>query len=189
VKNKNVRNKNVRNTDKDEVENEDDDDKPVKNKNVRNDDDTKELVKNIAKAIVKNVEASLKKKDEVENEDDDDKPVKNKNVRNTDKDDEKVKNEDKDEKKDSTVTNAFHEVLGDLVQARERSVSKLVDGIVTNSRGVYTKTDLAGKPFTELQKLSDFLLNSVQTTSVLNGQPIANGDNSVLDIPSTFPTT
>jgi hypothetical protein len=194
---KGVKNTKVKNTDEDKPAN------GVKNTKVKNEDDLDELPadfkEKLAGEVIKIVLAKLNKdgkEDGVQNEDenkdkdkDKDKPTENTN------DDDKVKNQDCD--KNKTDSNVQNEVFSELVAARQREVSKLIDEIVTNSQGVYAKEDLAEKSFLELQKLYG-LLSKVASQPVNNSsafygdslvydQAVENAENAGLDIPSTFP--
>jgi hypothetical protein len=197
VKNKGIKNKGVKNTDKE--------DDPVSNfaKQVANilknacdkkdevDNEDKEEEKIIANLLARlnNIEQQLKnsdKEDEVKNTKDDDESVKNKGVKNTDK-------EDEESVKNKAVNNAITGILADMVVARQRTIDDLMDTIVTNSGGVYTKAELTGKSTEELQKLSNVLTRSAvpvvnaSHSNVHVDAAIVNS-NSALDIPSTFPT-
>ena len=177
---------------KDEVQNSDEDEsvknKGLKNRGVRNTDEDEE--KNIENLLtrISNLEAKLKNADEEEES------VKNKKVRNTEDEKDKVQNTDDEEKsvKNKAVTNALTDILGDLVTARQKTLSDLMDVIVTNSGGMYSKGELAGKSLEELQKLSNLLskinvpvTNASQTNIQMNGAVL--NEDAALDIPSTFP--
>ena len=190
---------------KDEVQNSDDKEpvknKGVKNKGVRNDDeeddddDEDKSIENLFSRI-SNIEARLKNSGNGDDDSVKNKGVKNKGVRNTDDGEEKdkVQNSDDDEKsvKNKAVTNALSEILGDLVTARQKTVHELMNVIVTNSGGVYTKEELTGKSMEELQKLSH-LVAKVNMPVVNASQSNIQMDTTVmnedvaLDIPSTFP--
>ena len=108
-----------------------------------------------------------------------------------------MKNQDCD--KDTAVSNIHTEVLNELVSTRQREVSQLIDEIVMNSQGIYTKEDLASKTRAELQKLYGLLTKGngsqpINNSSAVYGDCavydqalIENAENSGLDIPSTFP--
>jgi hypothetical protein len=79
-----------------------------------------------------------------------------------------------------------------MVSERQRTVNELIDAIVLNSSGVYTKKELVGKTKDELQKLSNLLartnvpvVNSSHTNIQLSSEIL--NSNATLDVPSTFP--
>jgi hypothetical protein len=206
----------LRNCDKGTVKNSEDEDESVKNKGVKNSDDDKkddvqneeELDKKIANlmARITNVEAQLKNsndeddevknsdddKDDVQNTDDEDESVKNKGVKNKGVKNKGLRNTD--DKKDEAVVNAVSEVIAEMAVTQRRAINDLMDMIVTNSRGVYSKDDLAGKSKDELQKLSRLLSRQpsmpVANASMANIHMSASvlNEEATLDIPSTFPT-
>ena len=206
VKNKGVKNKGVKNSDKEED--------PVANfakqvanllrntctkeEEVKNTEEKKEEVKNESKedektianllARIANLEQKLKN-DGGDSDGDDDESVKNKGVNNK-----VLKNTDAQaEVKNKAVANAITGILADLVSARQRTMDDLMDAIVTNSGGVYTREELSCKTPEELQKLSNVLARGtmpVVNASHSNVQVDAAvvNSNTALDIPSTFPS-
>jgi len=192
----------VENSDEDEeVENSDDDEETVENKNVRNkglrnkgvrndDKDDEESIANLAKRVANYLRNADKVdyKVDVGVEIDDDGTVKNKGVRNKVVRNKDVFNGDKEDDKDKAVTNAIGDILLDMVTTRQRNVNELIDMIVTNSDGLYARSELIGKPIPELQKLSNLLAKSsmpITNASRMNVQMDAGIQNSqaTLDVP------
>jgi hypothetical protein len=176
-----VKNRRVKNEDdKDKkTENEDDENKKVdnfakrlanalKNQGDQSDETLTVLARKVANILKNECEDGKDKK--TENEDDGTKKeesVKNRRVKNEDDKDKKTENEDDKDTKDGakSVANERTAVLDDLVAIRSKTMADLIDVIVVNSSGVYSKEDLSGKSLVELQKLAKLLDRNIQNSA------------------------
>jgi len=181
----------------------------VKNGEDKDKDNEKTIANLLAR--IANLEKQVKNDDDdqEDDEDDDDKdeeePVKNKKVKNKGLKNKELKNLDQEDKErgmgtsrseglsNKAVANAITGILSDMVSARQQTINNLVDTIVMNSGGMYTKEELSGKSAEELQKLSNVLTRTAvpvvdaSHSNVQMDTAVVNA-NTALDIPSTFPT-
>jgi hypothetical protein len=191
---------------KEDVKNSDKDDEDVKNKGVRNTDkdDDKRIANILARLskVEKELDNDDDKKEDVKNSDKEDEDVKNTKVKN--KSTKNLAEPDAEDtargmgtNRDDQIRNkSIHNMVGvlaDLTNARQQAIGTLIDTIVLNSGGVYSKEDLNGKTLNELQKLLNAMTkNSVPimnaSHSNIRMDPAICNTDAALVIPSTFPT-